>query len=285
MNNNFTIIGLMLLSMSLVGCGDIKEESSAAQTSTIAEESQPIEQQRKYISYDSDFTVSNLHNELAISIYEGDTDKAKTIIQSGIDPNGFGVYDSSRPFPFLVIAANYNRTEVVKLLLEKGADINIVSSVREIKEEPHKTNNYPVIYHAIKSNNIEIAQMIFDQFDKEDIAYQCLNDALSWSVTMNSSSEIVRLLIDKGGDPNYVWDRVTPITEAAENKDEANLKVLLEAGADINALNSHGELIVDQRVIPVPKFTALDYAEILRDDKMANLLRKYGAKTANMIAQ
>lgn len=272
------IIVALLIAFSLSGCKDSIDDKVEVPATRIQKPDVP--ERQNYISYDDVKSITDEGNEFAKSIFTGDKDKARELFNKGnIDPNGFGVYDNSRPFPFLVIAVNYSRQEIVKMLLEKGADINVVVS-KNIKK-PQKPNSYPVIEYTVLRKNIDIAKMIFDNFDENDIVFNCLDEALSWGVDIDTPPEIVKILLDKGAKPNYTWDRVNPITEAAENKNEATLKLLLSAGADINELNNFGELLIEGEVIFVPEsFTALDYAKLKKDVDMANLLKKFGAKTS-----
>jgi len=61
------------------------------------------------------------------------------------------------------------------------------------------------------------------------------------AVFYNASLDIVRLLLDKGADPNMGTANWWPIHYAVDNGNANVVKLLLDRGSDINVLNSHGK--------------------------------------------
>lgn len=126
----------------------------------------------------------------------------------------------------LMVAAAYGETDMFKLLLSRGADI-----------------------HA-----------------KSKFGSALMGAACQCAVaTMNGTYNIIKILLEKGADPNERGrDGVTPLIAASGMQgDPAVLKVLLDAGADPTLKDKHGK-------------TALAWAvESRRDDKV-EVLSKVG---------
>ncbi len=84
-----------------------------------------------------------------------------------------------------------------------------------------------------------------------------------------SDLEVSKLLIDAGADVNakdYFGE--TPLYHCRTLGLPDVVKLLLEAGADVNVVNKEGK-------------TPLDVAEAEGHKRVATLLRKYGAQRAN----
>ena len=85
--------------------------------------------------------------------------------------------------------------------------------------------------------------------------------------------EIIKLLIDKGGDINastrvgaIIEDGRTPLYNAAESGRKEIVELLIEKGANVNAKDFENK-------------TPLDEAINYKHNETADLLRKHGAKT------
>ena len=84
------------------------------------------------------------------------------------------------------------------------------------------------------------------------------------SVT-SSSAEVMKLLIDKGGEVNGIfYDGNSNLITSARNKEPEKVKILLEAGADVHHKNDAG-------------FDALYYASPTYNKEVRELLLQYGA--------
>jgi ankyrin repeat protein len=101
----------------------------------------------------------------------------------------------------LMIAASYGQSEVVKILLGAGADVDAVS------------------YDGMT--------------------------ALMWSMTVMSNPEVVRILVGSHVDIDAAYSRsnmagATALMQAAGLGLAENVKLLLDAGADVHAMDNYG---------------------------------------------
>lgn len=91
---------------------------------------------------------------------------------------------------------------------------------------------------ALISNNLKAVQECVEErgIDPDIVLFEAGGRAIDYAVEHNQL-EIISFLLSKGVDPNGGTDRPTLIYAAAANKLEA-AKLLIEAGADVNARNS-----------------------------------------------
>ena len=136
----------------------------------------------------------------------------KFLLNAGADPNGIG-YASGTP---LMAAVNYQLVEATKMLLDAGAEVNLASAL---------TGETPLHVAALRG-------------------------------FAEGSTECARVLLASGANPNvHTKSNVvtpslasgttvcgeTPLHFAAAFGDEEMVRLLVEAGADLNAENAHGE--------------------------------------------
>ncbi len=86
-------------------------------------------------------------------------------------------------------AVNYNRINVVKYLVEKGANVNALQ------------DDYTPLISACEGDHLEIVKILLDA--GADITHRDSfeNDAF-WKAIFNENQEIIELLIKKGASPN-----------------------------------------------------------------------------------
>lgn len=84
---------------------------------------------------------------------------------------------------------------------------------------------------------------------------------------LDGNAEVVTVLLKAGANPNSKnEDELTALMYAAQNGDEEVVKVMLKAGADPNLAGSN------------PKVTPLGFALHFNHPKIAEILKKAGAK-------
>lgn len=154
----------------------------------------------------------------------GDVETIKILVQKGANVN----IDSSEGTP-LHIAAGYGNTEAVRTLITNGASISVKDSA-----------GMTALHHAARHRYIEI----------------------------------MRILISSGADVNSKTNAgATPLHIAAERKEIESVKLLLQNGADANAKNRRGETPDALSKIVSQCFSELGYSK-----KLAITLQGEGEK-------
>lgn len=135
-------------------------------------------------------------------------------------------------FTALLFAAEEGHTDIAKLLIESGADVNAQASSRY--------NNWTPLFYAIDKNNVDIVKLLLDA-SPEKVVHHIGGDGNSPLTLATRRKEvnvgIVKALLDAGADTKHADKKgYTPLHHAARNSPEA-VQALLEKGADPNVLN------------------------------------------------
>lgn len=151
--------------------------------------------------------------------------------------------------------------EIIKYLIEKGADIELISGTFGT-----------ALTYAVFENDIEMVKIIVEAGANVNARGNDGNTALH-STIWCSNYEIAKYLISKGADVNIKGGfGATPLIHAIISEQDVEMvKIFIEAGADVNTIFS-GES---------PKYngkSALQIAEELDNKEIINLLKKAGAK-------
>jgi ankyrin repeat protein len=135
-------------------------------------------------------------------------------------------------------AAEYGNMRVVKLLLEKGADLD--------SEDKH--GQTPLLL-ASRKGNVEVVKLLLEKGanveSKDDSGWT----PLLLAAAGKGNGEVVKLLLEKGADieSRDVLDR-TPLSQAAEGGDEETVKLLLKKGADLESKDKYGQTPLSRSV-------------------------------------
>merc|ERR1712203_126247 len=162
---------------------------------------------------------------------------------------------------------NRELTESVKVLVNKGADINMVSGAMDY---PYVNDSVLII--AAQNNYMEIVQILVGKGAKHDV--KCMSR--SWNLgktplifaAMYGKLDIVKTLITKGADVN-VKDLAgnSALMMAAKNGHETVTEFLLSKAANVNYVNDDG-------------YTALIYAT---ESGQGHIVEQLKAKGAYMV--
>jgi cytohesin len=173
--------------------------------------------------------------------YEGDLEKVKKIIEK--DPSQINIRDVIGFTP-LQLASGKGHTEVVKYLLEHGANIELGNDLGE----------KPLMY-AARYGHYETVKILLEHEAKvncrDTFRRTPLHDA-----AMYSNEEVINLLISYGADVSAKdKDDNTPLHQAAMLNNIEAAKALVEHGADIFAKNyyDYNKKQADEWEIPPPK--------------------------------
>jgi ankyrin repeat protein len=154
-------------------------------------------------------------------------------------------------------AAWAGNTEIARLLIEKGADVNS-------KDEFGWT---PLMFAAISERDpVDVARLLIEK--GADVNSK-LKDGVTPLMFAASAGnlEVLKLVIEKGADVNYKYESDwTPLMSAAKAEGDRIevVKLLIEKGADINAKDERGE-------------TPLSIAEKYNQSKVVQYLKEHGA--------
>ncbi len=202
---------------------------------------------------------------MAAAKRNGNADLVRLLLQKGADVKAPG--DAT-----LITAGQSGDIEIMRLLIEAGANVNCVSP---------RLGETPLMY-AAASDNVEAVRLLLAKGANPNTALKNLaivrggstldsgvgnGTPLMWAAP-TGSPELIRALIQAGANVNAQDSRgMSPLmlAVASENQDVAVVKALLQSGANVNARNGHGE-------------TALDWATKFGSHPVIAALQKAGAK-------
>ena len=168
---------------------------------------------------DDFFKAAKLDNRSAV----------QSLLKQGINPN---LTESERGESALILAARENAMQVFALLLE-ARDINL--------DLRAKNGDTALMIAAYKKNRVAVEMLLAKGAKVNQDGWTALHYAAAVGET-----DIVTLLINKSAEldapsPNLT----TPLMMAARSGNIYTVKVILDAGADINLVNEQGLRAID----------------------------------------
>ena len=193
--------------------------------------------------------------KLLYAAENGETELVKLLIAAGTDVNKADMFGETP----LYKAADNGRAECVKLLINAGADVNKANDKGET----------PLIWAAIKGRT-EYLRLLLAAGADVNWADKDGKTPLYWAAYY-SHAECVKLLIAVGADVNKASHYgSTPLYYAAYYGHAECVKLLIDAGADVNKADKFGE-------------TPLYKAEQRGHTECAELLRAAGGNTGGIV--
>lgn len=121
-----------------------------------------------------------------MAMYEGNVKKVTKLLNEGEDINQNSTVNAP-----IVYAAGHGQFDIVRLLIERGANVNAQSST--------PNGSYTTLMHAIRRRNDDIARLLIEKganlnaIDAEGLS------ALGWAA-IKDNDPMINLLIDRGAD-------------------------------------------------------------------------------------
>jgi ankyrin repeat protein len=214
--------------------------------------------------------TSSMENDLFDAVREGNIARLAKLINSGCDANA----KDEEGVSLLTLAASLGYLEIVRLLVDAGADVNQINRYAQTVDDYNplsaaasKGNRdiidflSPKIEPKLKKKSLEIA--LFQAIEEEDV--EAIEELVNiykvdvniyrpgvwsnhgWSILMDAADAgnlaVVKILLESGADPNYVEgdEGKTPIMCAIASQNLELVRCLLEAGANVNTPNTNGK--------------------------------------------
>jgi ankyrin repeat protein len=199
---------------------------------------------RRFIkSSDVDVNISHGHHRTPLSFAAqwGRTEVLKLLLDLGaeVDP----MDDDSSMMP-LAHACKSGHLEAAKLLLDRGANVN----------SQHGPFFCSPLEYAAEKGHMEIVKLLLDQNNVNVDIKNSFSQTPLIAAVRNSHTDVLKLLLDRGADANlkdsdmrtpnsFYWaEGKTPLHHAIEcNSDKDILELLLEYGAVVDSKDKYGK--------------------------------------------
>lgn len=196
--------------------------------------------------------------ELHKAVVSGDLAEINTLLNNGADPNE-GIYGETP----LMVAVQNQKSDVVRLLLDRGANPNI-----ESENAPGRTALH-VAFDFVEPRRSFLRYGLADTKNACHIAK--INPIGTLQPWREQHAAIVRLLLNHGADPNTCVEYSTVLMWAALHGEIDLVRLLLRKGADVNMKFENGS-------------PAIVWAAIGGHHNVVNLLKQQGGVTTLRIA-
>jgi ankyrin repeat protein len=205
--------------------------------------------------------IDERNRRLRGAIIMGKTAEVKGLIKTGIDVNDKFDVGQNRGLTPLVLVAQFGKADIGKLLIDAGADVNIIFQgltllhVAAFSPAGNKAVTELFIAEGLNVNAKCTAEV---RVEIEGMT------PLHFAAGMGKV-EVAETLIKNGAkvDAKDSYYQFTPLHEAAKNKHKAVAELLIAKGADVNAVSKRDG-------------TPLDLAVSKGNEELAELLRKHG---------
>lgn len=161
---------------------------------------------------------------LRIAVQNGDADAVRALLAAGATVDARGP-DGAEPIHY---AAAKNRADLVELLLDHGADVNV-----EV-DAPIGRGSVPLDY-AVARGFLPLCKLLIDRGADVEATYPSETTVLQIAAVFDQPA-IARLLIENGAAPRTRnREGTSPLDDAAWRGFRDVAEVLVDAGADLNA--------------------------------------------------
>lgn len=196
------------------------------------------------------------YNALFYATKKGFTDIAKLLLSSGCDVNARA---RIRDTPLTIASGIVGNKQMVEFLLRSGANINMAD--RQGRQAIHHAADAEIIDSLLDAGAAIESR---DLYGLTPLLFACSSE------NRHSSIEVAMQLVQRGACVNAqeVLSLYSPLHHLCTHHDvdKSIVNLLLDKGADVNALDSEGE---------TPLFSAVRNADV----EIVELLLKHGAST------
>lgn len=185
-------------------------------------------------------------------------------------------------FTYLQLAVKYGNMEILKAFIDSGADVHVPKTVPsaletaiyinrqdmtnlllETKINPEMSEYVSLLLMAsVKAENREIINRLLQQ--GANINAVKSGESALHSAVASQKHDMLKFLIEKGAKTDLPGYLSIPLIDATKKDDNKAVLLLLQAGANVNALDATHK-------------TALYYATLNGKSEIEQLLVKYGA--------
>ncbi|MHC4477687.1 MAG: ankyrin repeat domain-containing protein [Planctomycetota bacterium] len=153
----------------------------------------------------------------------GNVGEVRKQLAWGVNPNTRTFWYLDTP---LIVGAAYGRTEVVKLLLDKGADVNMGNEGSETPLHYAARHGYTTVMNILLEHGADVSQ-----------AGTGCGTPLQWAAR-NGQIKAAELLLAYDADINQ--NEGAALHDALSNRQAAMVRLLLDKGADVNIRGKGG---------------------------------------------
>jgi len=176
--------------------------------------------------------------DLLTSTKIGNSTQVEDLLRAGANPN----YQDDKGISPLLLATYNGNFDIVKLLLNANANVNIVcNSLNLLPEETIKYKDTPLSL-AVSQEHLSIASFLIQKGANLNVHNNLNRTALLLAV-QSGNIEMVQILINAGANINEKsgLDENTPLIESVKKGSQKIVNLLVSSGAEIDIVNKNGE--------------------------------------------
>ncbi len=243
------------------------------------------------------YANESLNNQLIEASNNGNLAEVKSLVKQGADVNYKDDIGRS------AIYVGCWRLDIVKFLIDAGADVNTRYDSNTILMEASYNGDISIVRYIIKQGGdihlknhrgttalleatrggyLDIIEFLVNQGADVNTADHNYFTPLKWTITESGDMDTIRYLVKSGADINYKGDLDgTALMYASRVGNLTIVRFLVEQGADVNIVGRNNmETLTSKKLegYDKNKYTALIAAELEGQTAVIEYLKSKGAK-------